>query len=294
MMIYLFFFLKFKAQLRRTRPEIIRQIDESLTRSVVDAGGKITGDRFVISAVFNEGIIGFWLDIFILIEKLYKNIEASSELFGFSLVISSKMPDNPEMLCRFLGNHSGVFVNDAAARKLIPYAVFEKPAEWLKRIKRRKYGCGSYYRIKELRNFKKFETNESVIRNDVAKLFENETGKNTLVKNTLVLGSAFSQLHSGLFLYCGKINKDFPPLTICFGSAGIGALVDIWSPGIRSIDAEFSTEKIDKLWEFLFRERLRDEVSEYVVNCVMNFIILVLDYYCRAAKKKKRIPILAL
>ena len=127
-MVYLFFFLKFKSQLRKTRTDIVRQIDESLARSITDAGGKITGDRFVISAVFSEETIGFWLDMYILIEDLKKNIESSKELFGYSLVISGRYPDSPEFLCRFLSSYSGVFVDDKAAKKLIPYASFEKPS----------------------------------------------------------------------------------------------------------------------------------------------------------------------
>jgi len=40
-MISMFFFLKFKAQLRQTRPDIVRQLDESLFRAIEAAGGKI-------------------------------------------------------------------------------------------------------------------------------------------------------------------------------------------------------------------------------------------------------------
>ncbi|MCL1955175.1 MAG: hypothetical protein FWF61_04530, partial [Brevinematales bacterium] len=71
-MVYLHFFLKFKSQLRQTRSDIIRQVDESFTRSIANMGGAVTVDKSVISAVFNEEAIGFWLDIYILIEDLKK------------------------------------------------------------------------------------------------------------------------------------------------------------------------------------------------------------------------------
>ena len=206
-MIYLYFFLKFKAQLRRTRQDAVQQIDESLIRAIEDAGGKITGDRFVISAVFNEDTIGFWLDIFILIENLKKIIDSSSDFFGYSLVITADAPDAPEMLCRYLGNYNGIFVNDKAAKKLVPYASFEKPSEWLSGAKRRKYGCGSFYRIKELKVFKKIVKNDLDIEKEILKALDQEKGK-----SKLILCPPYSQVRNSLKKYSQKLNGDFPVL----------------------------------------------------------------------------------
>jgi hypothetical protein len=286
--IHLFFFLKFKSQLRRTRPDIVRQIDDYLSQAVTDAGGKITGDRFVISAVFNEDAIGFWLDMYILIENLKKHIDSTKDFFGYALVISCKFPDSPELLCRFLSNHSGVFLDDKAAKRLVPYASFEKPSEWLKGMKKRKYGCGSYYRIKELKVFRTAIRNDMDLQKEIAGIFEQKEGK-----NVLILGQFYSPMRSGLYRYYNKLNEDFPALIICFESIGIGALVDVWSQSIRSLSGG-PVEEIDNLWEFLFRERIRDEVSEYVVRCVRRFLTLVFDYYLAAARKTKKIPVLAL
>jgi hypothetical protein len=288
-MINLFFFLKFKSQLRRTRPDIVRQVDESLIRAITDAGGKITGDRFVISAVFNEDTISFWLDMFILIENLKTNIESSPEFFGYSLVISGKYPDSPELLCRFLSGISGVFVDDKAAKKLIPYAFFERPSEWLKGIKKRKYGCGSYYKINEFKIFKRSTANKQDLQSIVVKAFEQEERK-----NTLVICPFYMQMRGGLYEFHKKINKDFPPLVICFENIGIGSLVDIWSLNIRSLIDGQSNDEIDNLWEFLFRERIRDESSEYLARCVRRFLLLVFEFYINAALKKRRTPVLLL
>ena len=180
-MVNLFFFLKFKSQLRRTRPDIVRQIDESLIRSINDAGGKITGDRFIISAVFNEDTIGFWLDIYILIENLKKNIESSAEFFGYSLVISGSAPNSPELLCRFLANHSGVFIDEITAKHLEPYTSFYKPVEWLKEVKKRKYGCYNYLKVKELKIFKSEFNHELNIIKTVAEKIKEEKGNNVLL-----------------------------------------------------------------------------------------------------------------
>jgi len=275
--------------LRRTRPDIVNQLDESLVRVITDAGGKITGDRFVISAVFNEDTIGFWLDMYILIESLKSSIEASREFFGYSLVVSGKQPDSPELLCRFLSNISGIFVDDKAARKLVPYASYEKPSEWLKGTKKRKYGCGSYYRVKEIKTFKPSVANTIDLKKDVIKAFEQGEGK-----STLILCPFYLHMRSGLSEYYEKMNGDFPPLTICFESIGIGSLVDMWSLNIRSITSGQSSEEIDTLWEFLFRERIRDEVSEYVIKCVRKYLLLIFDYYLNTAKRKSKTPVLIL
>jgi hypothetical protein len=297
-MIYLFFFLKFRSQLRRTRPDIIRQLDETLNRVITDAGGKITGDRFIITAVFNEEKIGFWLDMYILIENLKKAIETSREYFGYSLVISGNMQNSSEILCRFLANYSGIFINENAAKNFVPYATFEKPSEWLKGIKRRKYGCGSYYKIKELKTFKNNARNDLELKDELLSVFKNNENK-----NVLMISSAYPLIRSCLYSYCAKLNKDFPVLSICFRSIGIGALVDAWSLDIRSLAGAETRgshkntaemEEIDNLWELLFRERIRDEVSEYIIRCTRRFLFLVFSYYYNAAQKKRVTPVLVL
>jgi hypothetical protein len=217
------------------------------------------------------------------------NIEASDELFGFSLVISGKYPNSPELLCRFLAGINGVFVDDKAVKRLIPYALFERPSDWLKGVKKRKYGCGSYYRIEKLKIFKKTNANKLDLQTIVSNSFEQEESK-----NTLSLCPFYLQIRGGLYDYCHKLNNGFPALTICFESIGIGSLVDIWSLNIRSLADGQSTEEIDNLWEFLFRERIRDEVSEYIIRCVRRYLSLVINFYIDTARKKKRTPVLTL
>ena len=297
-MIFLFFFLKFKSQLKRTRPDIIRALDETLIRAVSDAGGKITGDRFVISAVFNEDAIGFWLDIYILIENMKKNIESSREYFGYSLVITSRIPNSPELLSRFLANHSGVFIDDKAAKKFIPYAKFDKPSQWLKGMKRHKYSSGSFYRINELKVFNNTANDDLNMQNDIIKQLEQDKDC-----NIIMLTYEYAQARSGLYSFCSRLNGDFPVLSISFGSIGIGSIVDAWSLKIRAV---LGTEKLNKtaknteldeierLWELLFRERIRDEVSEYTIRCIRRFIYLVMRNYMYAAFRNKCTPVLVL
>jgi len=290
-MVYLHFFLKFKSQLRQTRPDIVRQVDESFTRSIANMGGVVTVGKSVISAVFNEEAIGFWLDIYILIEDLKRKYDDPKKFFGFSLVICDNALNNPEPLCRFLANHNGVFIIGNLAKNFVPYAMFEKPSEWLEINNRRKYGCGNYYRIKKLKRFGNSANNDLEFKNEIAEIFESEKGK-----NVLIIGQQYSQLRGGLLLFC-KRTGNFPPLRICFGSVGLGAFIDIWSFEIRSLSGKSvdrPTEEIDSLWELLFRERIRDEVSDYIIRCVKRFLKLVIEFYSYAAKNMNKTPVLVL
>ncbi|MDR2941971.1 MAG: tetratricopeptide repeat protein [Treponema sp.] len=289
-MINLFFFLKFKNQLRRTQPDLVNQIDESLIRSITDAGGKITGNKSVISAVLNEETIGIWLDMYILIENLKESISASSEFFGYSLVISGDLPNTPESLCRFLANgNGGIFMDTKTIEEFLPYASFEKPSQWSSGRKSHKYGSDGFCRIKGLRVFKSSSNIDSDLLNDTVLIFEQHQNE-----NVLITGKVFSQARNGLYAYCKKTNKDFPVLSVCFGSIGLGSIVDAWSQRIRSLSAEQPAEELDRLWELLFRERIRDEVSDFIIRNVKRFLSLLLDYYINAAQKKKRTPILVL
>jgi hypothetical protein len=289
-MINVFFFLKFKTQLRRTQPDIVHQIDESLTRSISNAGGQITGNRSIISAELSEETIGIWLDLYILIENLKKNIETSPELFGYSLVISGEAPYTPEALCRFLANGTGgAYMDTKTIQKFIPYASFEKPSQWGGGKKGHKYGSEGFCKIKELRVFKPSPNIDYELQNDVTAVFENYKDK-----NVLVTGKVSSQIRNGLYAYNKKNNGDFPVLSFCFGSIGLGVLVDAWSQRIRSLSGDQHTEELDSLWELLFRERIRDEVSDFIVRTVKRFLILLLEFYITAAQKKRRVPILAL
>jgi hypothetical protein len=98
-------------------------------------------------------------------------------------------------------------------------------------------------------------------------------------------------MRGGLYDHCADFNGDFPTLTICFGSSGLGPLIDIWSLNIRTLSGK-PTEEIDGMWELLFRERMRDEVSDYIIRSVKRFLNMVFDYYFNIAGKKKKTPVL--
>ncbi|MDR2952059.1 MAG: hypothetical protein LBU82_02325, partial [Treponema sp.] len=290
-MVNMFFFLKFKSQLRRTQTNLIEKIDESLIRAVTDAEGKIIGERPCFSAVFNENNFGFALDLFIMIESLKNCMEASRELYGYALVLSADAPKSPEMLCRFLsGGNGGFFLDSETADRLAPYAIIDKPDDWLKERGSQKYGADSFFRLKKLKPFTSPGRKNADSSEYVFQLLNRERRQ-----NTLVLETPFSPAQWGIDRYCKKLNGDFPVLTVRFGSGAISALVDSWSPSVRALSGDAAVlEEINILWESLFQERVRDEVSAYNIRSARRYFYLVLDFYTTAANKQKRFPILLL
>jgi tetratricopeptide (TPR) repeat protein len=290
-MVNMLFFLKFKSQLRRTQPELVEKIDESLSRAVSSAEGKVTGERPCFHAVFDEDNFGFALDLFILIESLKKSLEASRELYGYALIISASAHKSPELLCRFLaGGEGGFFLDSEMTGRLAPYAVMETPADWLKGRGVQKYGADGFYRLKKLKPFTSSGKNNAGLPEDVGRLLIR--GRR---QNTLVLETPFTYAQRGLHRYCKKLNGDFPALTVRFGQGAISALVDTWSLSIRALSGdEAAVEEINMLWESLFQERIRDEVSAFNIRSARRFFSLILDFYIAAALNQKRFPILIL
>jgi hypothetical protein len=83
-----------------------------------------------------------------------------------------------------------------------------------------------------------------------------------------------------------------PPLVVRFGAGGRGlvCLADSLSPAIRSFLAGFvsgdALDELDSWGALLFQDRLRDELSPYVVLMARHFFTLLLEIYISAARNK--------
>ncbi|MDR1587407.1 MAG: hypothetical protein LBS57_08130 [Treponema sp.] len=311
-MVQILFFLRYRNQLLRTRPRLLSRLDDTITGAVKNAGGKIIDDRRLFTAFFDEGTIGFWLDIFIVVEAVIKSLkEASSELYGYSLLVGRDLPPDAEALCRFLAagpREGGVFVDAAAKHGLAPYLVFEGLRNRPEESRRRKYGVEAYSRLKKFKDFPTapgiFPLRETIIR----ALRQGQR------RNTLLLGRRFIGKRDGLYRYYeeiagktwrgsaapgigGKAAPGFPPLLVRFDSFGINALTDALSPRIGAAIGETGNSaaaKLEDLHGFLFRERLRDETSEYIVRKLRQFFTLLLEQYIEAACRRQTAPVLIL
>ncbi|MDR1319764.1 MAG: hypothetical protein LBJ90_09070 [Treponema sp.] len=312
-MFRILFFLRYKNQLRRTRPRLISGLDDVIEGALKNAGGKIIEERRLLAAVFDEKTLSFWLDILIVIETVMRNLEAApSEFYGYSLVLGRDLPAGAEPLCRFLAGGpraGGVFVDAAAKRGLAPYAFFEGLQSWPEEDRKKRYDLEDYSRLTEFRNFPPapgiFPLRETILR----------ALRQGHKRNTLLLGRRFIGKREGLYRYCEEISPKndggnaapeagekrsmfFPPLAVRFDSFGINALTDALSPRISALlgktGAVSGPAELEELHDFLFRERLRDELPEYYVRKMRRFFTLLLEEYIEAAGKRRALPVLVL
>ena len=93
-MIEMLFFIRFRGQLRRTKPELIESLEEIVTTAASAAGGSVETRYKILGASFDEDRIGFWLDIVILLERIQKALErAAPELYDYALVLGRDIPE---------------------------------------------------------------------------------------------------------------------------------------------------------------------------------------------------------
>ncbi|GHV89299.1 hypothetical protein AGMMS50267_16590 [Spirochaetia bacterium] len=289
-MIQMLFSLRYQAQLRRTRPELYKFIENSIIGTITESGGVVSQERRCISASFDEKAIGFWLDMLTVLETLQKTIEdASSELYGYVCLIGLDLMEHGLALVRALP--SGIWCGYPVQRALSPYAVFEQGHSETKNIP-----LGAEYG-----RLKQFQTPAAL---DPGKLFPCRDKIIQILKeggarNAVLAGKQFIGKRDGLRRYIGTLLRDFPPLVVTFGAGGAGAgcFIDMLTPEIRGLIAPYSAnsmEELDALETAIFRERFRTQYSPYLLQKVRRFLQLVFDAYGRAAHEQKVKPLIIL
>jgi hypothetical protein len=329
-MVQMLFSLRFKAQLRRTRPELTAGLEEAVASAAVNAGGKMSAGRRMQAALFDGKSLGFWLDMLVLVEAVVTALDAAgADVYGYSLVLGLAEREFPERLCRFLAEAGGgVFLDPAAREGLSPYAVLEGPEVWTagrySPAKAGRLGGAGFFRLKGLKSFasdsgKFFPLREAALRS----LRQGGGASASPRRNVLLAGPAFSGKRGAVYRYCAELSGQAPPLVVRFGSPGAGGLAplaDAWTPQIRAfVEAaalpprdsaplpgsrlpppELSRtsappdEELNGLWELLFRERLRDECGDFVLRNARRFFGLLLESYAAAAEKRGLAPLMVL
>ncbi|MDR2259305.1 MAG: tetratricopeptide repeat protein [Treponema sp.] len=306
-MTQMLFFLRFKAQLRRIRPELVSSLESSVAGAVENAGGKLTGERRLLAASFDENSLGFWLDMLILVETVMKTLgDASVDLYGCALVLGRDIAETSgERVCRILSSGlpgGGVWLDDSVKQGLFPYISIEK-SEFLREngplgiYGRDKALIGGFVRVKALKGLSGLRVNHFPFQEAVVRAFKQEP-----LRNTVLFGPEFSGKRYGLYQFCKEYGSSpaggVPPLIVRFTSGGLAPLVDAWSPRVREftagqVPAEVLKE-LNELGEGVFRERLRLEVSPYAVKQARRFFRLLLETYIRSVKKRGGLPVVAL
>ena len=270
-MVQMLFYLRFRSQLRRTRPDLLTKLDEAITGAIFAAGGQLSDNRRFLNASFDSGRIGFWIDMLILIDTVKNALgNAGQELSGHALVINRNIPESDaERLCRSLSSgaavsHTGIWIGGAVRENLEPYCLFEKPYRgYTELIDGRTRGDTG-----EL-----FPYREKIIR--VLEGSKNE--------NTLLFGSV-TGIRDGVHRYCHSVMKEIPPLVISFGDDDCGPVnyCDALTPELRSAlaaSAKNGIDELESLCGLMFRERLRDQVSPFLLETGKRFFSLLLQSY---------------
>jgi tetratricopeptide (TPR) repeat protein len=304
-MTQMLFFLRFKAQLRRTRPELISRLEKSVSGAVEAAGGRITGERRLLAASFDENALGFWLDMLVLIESAMGDLEAAAgDLYGYALVLGRDMAeDSVERICRLLAAGSqggGVWLDTTAKKGLFPYIIIDKNDSFIKEGRRFRPQdralVQGFARLMALKNFSgpRQHPLEDTIRRALTQGAR---------RNTVLLGPEFSGKRHGIYRFYQKICPAqaagaVPPLIIRFHTGGIACLADAWTPRIRSLIAgsapEEIPEELDILGTAIFRDRLRDEISPGGIKQGRRFFRLLLETFVPAVKKQGAPPLIIL
>jgi tetratricopeptide (TPR) repeat protein len=290
-MIQMLFSLRYKAQLRRTRSALISSLEESIAASVKASGGSVRLEQKSIAASFDESAVAFWLDLLCIVENLIRVLEeAASELYGHNCVIAQNISEEimqllPQMFSAGSGE-TGIWCAASIQKALAPYVIFDAPLGWTED----RPLISGYAQIKRIKSW--------------AAAGENSTGEKILQllrggdrRNTVLLGAEFIGKRASLYRFGAERLGTFPPLIIRFGAGGrgLGCLSDAYNQQIRMVlENTADLELLDTLAAHLFRERLRDTFSPYLIQKGRRFFHILLKSYVSAAERRKVVPLVIL
>jgi tetratricopeptide (TPR) repeat protein len=286
-MVQMVFFLRFKSQLQRIRPELISYLENMAIRAVEEARGKITVKRSVIQAQFDENSLGFWLDILLLIEKIMQVMEeAAADLYGYSMLLGMPLPDLSGPLCRFLSGKSaggGIFLDPPSARALQPYIVIDEQQRLA--ASSSKYGAETFSRVKDIKVFIPSAKASLPIWESSISLTRSGQRSAIIVVNQSFEGKRDKLYHRAATYANASNDGEFYPLFIRFGNGGLNALTDSMRHSKGPVVGE---------WEFLFRQRLNDAPSLFAIRTAHRFFESLLTLYSNFMRSREKTPVVIL
>jgi tetratricopeptide (TPR) repeat protein len=308
-MIQVLFFLRFKTQLRRTRPELTFQLEKAISTAFEVSGGKVEQNYRIIVGYFDEHALGIWLNIITLLEGIIALLDSvAAELYGYSLIISENLEDYEQgrigsSLAAKPGN-TRIWCSTPVKPLLSPYAEFE--ANLLKVPEFTRFTSdedAGYVQVKRLASSRKSDP-VSIDSPHIQERFSLRDKILHIIKygaarNVILVGPTFMGKREGLYRFCAETLGDIPPLILRFGSRkNLGYLGDMFSPHIRRLmeghlKAE-QLEELDGLQAVLFRERLMDEYSSYLIQKSKLFFTNLIWAYSATMQYWKLPPMLIL
>ena len=284
-MVYLQLYIRFSGQLRRTRPEQISDIENSFKKAASASGGRTENGRRGLLVFFDEDRIGFWLNIVIFLEKARDILrEAAPGLFGYALVLGRDIDElSREMLCLSLslqsdGKNTGIWCTGEIRSKLEFYSDFSP-------ITYNDHGETHNENIySEIKKFKIFKPEQPV--QEIRLLTDiHIKGRR---RNTLLVGSNITDLRNEINNFCTEYLGNTPPLIVRLSAGSRICFADAYTPVMRSFVSPWfddeSLAQMDKTYDLLSLERLRDEWSPYTAEQSRNFFISLIKAYTEMAR----------
>jgi tetratricopeptide (TPR) repeat protein len=286
-MVQVFFSLRFQSQLRRTRPKLLRTLERTIVDAIEGYGGKVRIEHKLISASFDSNTIGFWLDILCVVEIIKNALErASSELYGHICIIGRDIPEEDvPVITRALPSDlwgTGIWCAPGICDALASFIHFDEAltgdgenliAGYAQIRVIREFGVSAEERRREADNSEK-------VRHYL---------KQGSSRNTVIVGEENIGKREGLYQHCKDKMDGFAPLVIRFHQYGqntISGFVDALSPEIKKVlERSEALAELENTGEVLSRERLRDELSDFIVKRSEKYFSLLLDAYRSAAEK---------
>jgi hypothetical protein len=262
-MIQLLFSLRYQTQVRRTSPELYESLERSITDSIESSGGVLGLEHRCIVASFDEGAVGFWLDMLSLMEGIYRSLEAASpELYGFVCLLAPDLDNYGISLSHaFPQGGTGIWCSSRVRRALSAYVDFEPvPVGELPSLPQ----AADFARIREFNFLREVPLREAPVR-------EGQFDGSLLAKagravpksappeerffpyrerilrllrqgnprSVAIQGPRFVGKRDGLRRYCAELSPGLSPLAITFGAGGRGlcCIADALTPEIRGIIA---------------------------------------------------------
>jgi tetratricopeptide (TPR) repeat protein len=291
----MFFSLRFQSQLKRTRPKLLRQLEKSIIENIENFGGDVKTEHKFIGASFDDTSIGFTMDMLCILENMGKALEkASSELYGHICVLGRDMDEEDvPVLARGLPSDlwgTGIWCDSELRKFLEPLVDFDDP---LSRPDYQKPFLG-YAQVKKIKESLTSSGEENGSWNDNSEKI-NQYLKQGAWQNTAIIGAEFIGKREGLYRYCTDSMGNFPPLVIRFGHGNaVTCISDALTPEIKQILASGEGEKLAEMAEPFFRERLREEVSDFLVKQGEKFFRSLIEAYQAAANRVEVHPVVVL
>jgi tetratricopeptide (TPR) repeat protein len=291
----MFFSLRFQSQLKRTRPKLLRQLEKSIVETIENFGGKVKTEHKLIGAFFDDARIGFVMDMLCVLENMGKTLgKASSELYGHICVLGRDMDEEDvPVLARGLPSDlwgTGIWCDPGLRSLLEPFVDFDDPLS----LPDYQKPFSGYAQVKKIRENLAGSDEEEYSWDDNSEKI-NQYLKQGALRNTAVIGAEFIGKREGLYRYCVDNMGNFPPLIVQFGhSNAVICIADALTPDIKQVLASDDSEKLTEMTEWFFRERLRKEVSEFLVKRGERFFYALTEAYKAAADRAKVHPVVVL